>query len=289
MAAEVHPQMRRIVVAGVVLCAAAPLALAQRRAQLAEGYIVTLEVRALAAEVKLPKGAGEAKAVASSLKPDSPLVARFYLAQDISRMEVVSTDFVLPAGTLVFHKAGDKFYVIADPKSKTYVPMDSGGVLNALEGGAGIVNSQYTAKVTHTPDRKDIAGAPCRKSIVTITYASLIPFENDRILIQQKNDIEVWHTPELVSAAAMDHFFFRFQQDKTGATQKVLAGELGFPMEVNLVVTNVAEGKKASAVQPGSLHATVTDVKLSKKLPAELFQIPPEGYTRVDRNPFAGR
>jgi hypothetical protein len=284
-----HQQMRRIVVASAVLCAAAPVALAQGRAQLAEGYIVTLEVRALATDVKLAKGAGEARAVVSSLKPDTPVVGRFYLAQDISRMEVVSTDFVLPAGTLVLHKAGDKFYVIADPKSKTYVPMDSEGLLNALEGGAGIVNSQYTAKVTHTPERKEIAGAPCRKSIVTITYASLIPFENDRILIQQKNDIEVWHTSQLVSAAAMDHFFFRFHQDKTGATQKVLSSELGFPMEVNLVVTNVAEGKKASAVQPGSLHATVTDVKLSKKLPAELFQIPPEGYARVDRNPFTRR
>jgi len=279
--------MRKIVVASAVLCAAAPLALAQRRAQLAEGYIVTLEVRALAAEVKLPKGAGEAKAVASSLKPDSPLVARFYLAQDISRMEVVSTDFVLPAGTLVFHKAGDKFYVIADPKSKTYVPMDSGGVLNALEGGAGIVNSQYTAKVTHTPDRKDIAGAPCRKSIVTITYASLIPFENDRILIQQKNDIEVWHTSSLVSSSALDHFFFKFQRDKTGTVQKVLAAEIGFPMEVNLVVTQGSgTGKKAASAQPGSLHFLVTDVKVDKKLDGELFRIPPAGYTRIEKNPY---
>jgi len=37
---------------------------------------------------------------------------------------VLSTDFVLPAGTLVMHKAGDRYYVIADPKEKTYLVMD---------------------------------------------------------------------------------------------------------------------------------------------------------------------
>jgi hypothetical protein len=160
-------------------------------------------------------------------------------------------------------------------------------LLNALEGGAGIVNSEYTAKVAHTAEHKTIAGANCRKSIVTVTYVASIPMENDHILVQRKNDIEVWHTPELTSPAALDHFFFRFQQDKTGAVRKVLGEELGFPMEVSFVVTNAGEGKRASVVQAGSLHAVVTDAKIDKKLPAEIFQIPPADYTRVDRNPFA--
>jgi len=281
--------MKTLALACALSLAVAPVALAQAlKAPTTDGYLVTLEVRALATGLKPPKGAVEAQALASSLQADSPFVGRFQLAHDISRMEVVSTDFVLPAGTLVLHKAGDKFYVIADPKTKTYVAMDSEGLLNALEGGAGVVNTQYTAKVTHTAERKSIAGVACKKSIVTVTYASAIPFENDRILVQRKNDIEVWHTPELVSAAAMDHFFFRFQQDKTGTCRKVITEEIGFPMEVNLVVTNEGDGKNAGAVQPGSLHATVADVKAAKKIPAEIFQIPPVGYTRVQKNPFAG-
>ena len=279
--------MRRLFVGCVVACAAGTAFAQARKPQCTEGYVVTLEGRALATSLEATKSTAESKAVASSLKAESPFVGRFQLAQDMSRMEVLSTDFVLPAGTLVLHKAGDKFYVIADPKTKTYVPMDAAVLLNALEGGAGVVNSEYTAKVAHTTEHKTIAGTTCRKSIVTITYVASIPLENDRILVQRKNDIEVWHTPELTSPAALDHFFFRFQQDKTGACRKVLGEELGFPMEVNLVVTNAGDGKRASVVQAGSLHAVVTDAKIDRKLPAEIFQIPPADYTRVDRNPFA--
>ena len=56
-----------------------------------------------------------------------------------------------------------------------------------------------------------------------MTYVTSMPLENDRILVQQKNDIEVWHTSGLSSAAAMDHFFFKFQRDKTGEVRKTLA------------------------------------------------------------------
>ncbi len=43
-----------------------------------------------------------------------------------------------------------------------------------------------------------IAGLPARKSIVTVNYVTSMPLENDRILVQQKNDIEIWHTSGLV-------------------------------------------------------------------------------------------
>src|SRR5688500_9412695 len=139
----------------------------------------------------------------------SSLESRVHLSHDLSRLEILSPDFVLPTGTIVMHKAGEKAYLIADPKAKTYHVMDSAGLLSALEGGAGIVNSAYDAKVTHTDEKKQIAGLNTRKSIVTVSYASTIPLENDRVLVQQKNDIEIWHTSALVSSAAMDHFFFK--------------------------------------------------------------------------------
>ena len=160
----------------------------------------------------------------------------------------------------------DGYYVIADPREHTYVVMDSETLLNALEGGAGIVNTQYEAKVQHTDERKAIAGIPCRKSIVTVTYVSSIPLENDHVLVQQKNDIEVWHTSALVSSAATDHFFFKFQRDRTGLVQKAVSAEIGFPMEVDLVVTQ-GSGRKAPAPAPGSLHMVVTDVK---RMPQDL-------------------
>ena len=132
------------------------------------------------------------------------------------------------------HKAGDKFYVIADPKAQTYVVMDSQALLEALEGSGGVVNTQYEARVQHTDQKKIIAGVSCRRSVVVVTYVSSIPLENDRVSVQQKNEIEVWHTSELVSSAALDHFFFKFQQDKTGVVQKTVSSEIGFPMEVNM-------------------------------------------------------
>src|SRR5262249_21546634 len=116
-------------------------------------YIVTTEIEANAPELKAPGGAsGEAQALASQIRHQAQLVSRFLLAQDFSRQEIVSTDFVLPAGTYVQHKAGDRFYTIADPKAKTYLVMDAETLLSALEGGAGIVNSQYEAKVRHTAE-----------------------------------------------------------------------------------------------------------------------------------------
>jgi hypothetical protein len=182
------------------------------------------------------------------------------------------------------HKAGEQFYAIADPKAKTYLVMDSETLLNALEGGAGIVNSEYQAKVQHTEERKTIAGYPARKSIVTVTYVSSVPFENDRILVQQKNDIEVWHTSSLVSRAATDHFFFKFQRDKTGQVHKAVSTELGFPLEVHLVTTQ-GTGRKAAAPQAGAIHMLVTEVKQEPRLDSELFRIPPAGYKRVEKLP----
>jgi len=248
------------------------------------GYVATFEVRATAPGLETsPSAAPEARAITSRLKGVSSLVSRVWLAQDLSRQEVLSTDSILPAGTLVMHKAGDKFYVIADPKAQTYVVMDSQALLEAIEGSGGVVNTQYEARVQHTDERKVIAGVPCRKSVVVVTYVSSIPLENDRVSVQQRNEIEVWHTSELVSSAALDHFFFKFQQDRTGVVHKAVASEIGFPMEINMVVTQ-GTGRKSGA--PGSLHMAVTEVGRASRLDTELFRIPPAGYRRTDKNVY---
>ncbi len=276
--------------AALFLVAFAPLAAAQpAKPVYVKGWAVTADIEALAPAMKAPgKAAPEAQALVGALHNTSKLSSRFTLAQDISRQEILSTDFILPAGTLVIHKAGDRFYVIANAKQKSYVVMDASELFTALEGGAGIVNTQYQAKVDHTSERRDIAGYPCRKSILTVTYASAIPFENDRILVQQQNQIEIWHTSFLPSRAAMDHLFFRFQQDKTGTVSKVVGEELGFPMEVRFVITQ-AGAKKSDAIQPGSFHYLVTAVSQEPKLDVVDFNIPPTDYRKLEKNPyFAG-
>lgn len=270
-----------------MLVATAPLALAQpSKPELVDGYVVTADIEALAPAMKAPgKSAPEALALMGALHDTSRLSSRFMLAQDLSRQEILSTDFILPAGTLVMHKSGDRFYVIADPKARNFVIMDASDLLTALEGGAGIVNTQYSAKVVHSDERREIAGYACRKSILTVTYASAIPFENDHILVQRQNDIEIWHTSRLVSSSVMDHFFFRFQQDKTGTCRKVVGEEIGFPMEIRFVITQQG-AKKSDAIQPGSFHFLVSEVKPEKKLDAALFTIPPPGYRKLDKNPY---
>ena len=141
-------------------------------------------------------------------------------------------------------------------------------------------------RVRHTTEKKAIAGYPCRKSVVTVAYVSSIPFENERVFVQRKNDIELWHTTDIPSSAALDHLFFKFQRDKTGAVEKELRAEIGFPMELTLVVTQGEGTKKGPTVQPGSLHMLVTEAKEDKKLDPELFKIPPTGYQRIDKSPF---
>ena len=251
-----------------------------------DGYVMTVEIRATAPQVETSASAApEVRALGSRLKAASSLTSRIFLAQDLSRQEVLSTDFVLPAGTLVMHKAGDRYYVIADPKEKTYLVMDAEVLLDVIEGGAGVVNSQYEAHVRHTDEHKTIAGVPCRKSVVTVNYISSIPLDNDRVAVQQHNDIEVWHTSTLISSAAMDHFFFKFQRDRTGQVQKAVSSEIGFPMEVTVVVTQ-GSGRRSALPAPGSLHMVVTEVKKEPRLDSDLFRIPPAGYRRVEKSPY---
>jgi hypothetical protein len=120
-----------------------------------------------------------------------------------------------------------------------------------------------------------------------VSYVSQIPVDNDKVLVQQKNALDVWHTSSLVSSAAMDHFFFKYQRDQTGVVQRELAREVGFPMEVNIVVTQGAStNPKAQAPKPGSVQMVVTTVKQDKELDIELFRIPPVGYRRLDRAPY---
>src|SRR5439155_16240338 len=99
-------------------------------------------------------------ALAPELK--THLEARVYLAEDLSRVEELSTDSILPAGVFLLHQAGERFYAIADPRAKTYFVMDSGTLLDALEGAAGIVNSRYVASVRNTDEKNTIAVFPCR-------------------------------------------------------------------------------------------------------------------------------
>jgi hypothetical protein len=87
-----------------------------------------------------------------------------------------------------------------------------------------------------------------------------------------------------VSAVAMDHLFFKFQQDKVGAVRRVIEQDLGFPAEVKFVVTQA--GAKTAAPQAGSFHSVVTEFRKEKKLEGAMFQIPPADYRRLERNPY---
>ena len=110
------------------------------------------------------------------------------------------------------------------------------------------------------------------------------------MLVQQKNDVEIWHTTSLSSAAAFEHFFFKFQRDKTGLVRRTVANEIGFPMEVKMVVTAAGAGaaQRAATPQAGSLHALVREVAKEDELDVELFRIPPANYKRVERMPWFG-
>jgi hypothetical protein len=252
-----------------------------------EGWVVTMEIQAeLPGLAKEETASPEAVALLGYFHTRSRLVSRFYLVQSIARQEIVGTDFTLPEGTVLLHKAGDRYYAVADPKAKTFVAMDADTLIRALEGGVGVQNTQYDAKVRHTTEKKVVAGLECRKSIATVTYVTSMPFENDRVLVQQKNEMEVWHTSQIAAPAVFEHLFLRFQQDRTGAIQKVFTAELGFPMEVHMTASlGAAVGGKAPKTPPAAIHMAVTEARKDKKLDVELFRIPPAGYQKTERLP----
>ncbi len=272
------------IAATLVVCSAVQ-AQVRPAAKAVEAYSAALEISALAPAGKTgPGAAAEAEALVGKLRSATKVSANALLALAFSRIEITSTDFVLPAGTIILHEAGQRHYVIANPKDKTYVIMDAGGLLNAIEGGAGVVNTQYHARTQHTREEKEIAGFKCKKSILEVTYASSVPFESSSILVQQKNNVEIWHTPTAVSASALDHLFFKFRQDRTGEVQKVVAADIGFPMEIHFVVTP-AQAPATAAPQPGSFELRVTELKTGHADPA-VFQMPPAGFRKLERNPY---
>jgi hypothetical protein len=273
-------------VALVALTLVAPQGDALRAPKLATGYVATVEVKALAPSTTATRAtAPEAAALVGKLRQSTQVSVQAFLSGPLSRVVILSTDFILPKGTLVLHEAGAKAYLIADPEAKTYIVMDAEALLSAIEGTAGVVNSEYEAKVSHERESREIAGQTCRKSVVTVSYASSMPFENDRIVVQQKNDIEVWHTNALESGTALDQLFFRFQRDRTGQVQRTLSQELGFPLEATLLVSPL-KGTRGKEPQAGSFQMRVSEVRVDKKLDPQLFALPPAGFRRLDKNPY---
>jgi len=250
-----------------------------------EGYVGTMEIAALAPGGTSTTAPPESEALLGKLASSAKVTLHVQLAKSFSRFEVVSDGFILPRGTLVLHDAGARHYVIADPKAKTFVIMDASKLVAALEGSLGVVNSEYQARARHTHESKEIAGVPCRKAILEVTYASSIPFENDHIVIAQKNEIEIWHAPPAVPTAALEHLLFKYQQDRTGQLKRVLSQDIGFPMEIRCIVTPAAADAKQTP-QAGSFEMKVTEVKVDRHLDPELFRLPPAGYRQLERNPY---
>ncbi len=258
------------------------------RRKTVDGFVLTAQIKALTPPGQAAPGAApEVRALAAGLARVAQITVKAQLAKASSRIEIVSPGFALPPGTLVMHEAGQRSYVLANPKDRTFVVMDAEALVNAVEGTMGVVDNEYQARVQHLRETKLIAGHLCSRSKLIVTYASSIPFESDRILVQQKNEVEIWHTPSGVAVAALDHLFFKFRGDRTGQVQKVVGQELGFPLEITFVGTPAAAGAKATA-QPGSFHMVVTDIQADRLEPA-LFTIPPEGFRRLERNPYFAR
>lgn len=257
-----------------------------RQPGMVDVYVVTAEFDALAPVTNAKGLTPEAQAILDKLRAIKHVSSRFYLVGNVLRQEILSDGFILPKGTVILHKAGDRYFAIVDDKAKTFLPVDAATVIAALEGGAGIENSQYDAKVTNTTEKRAIAGLPCRKSLIDVSYVSMVPFENEKIPVQGKNQIEIWHTAKLPSDAAQDQIFFNYNKDKTGRVRRAIATDIGFPMEVRFVVTQPGT-KKAEGAQPGSFHMLVTDAKV-EKMHEDLFAIPPKGYSRLQKNPYFG-
>jgi hypothetical protein len=249
------------------------------------GYVGTAEITALAPAGASSTRAPETETLLGKLGSSAKVTLHVQLAKSFSRFEILSDGFILPRGTLVLHEAGARHYVIADPKAKTFVIMDAGKLVGALEGSLGVVNTEYQARARHTHEIKQIAGIPCHKAIVEVTYASSIPFESDKIVVAQKNAIEIWHAPPAVPTAALEHLLFKYQQDRTGQLKRVLSQDIGFPMEVRCIVTPAATDARQTP-QAGSFEMKVTVINIDRNLDPELFRLPPAGYRQLERNPY---
>lgn len=254
-----------------------------------EADIVTVDIEATTTEARpeAASGSGEAAWLIERLRNAVKLSSRFTLSDEVSIQEVLSTDFLLPEGSKVYHKRGEATFLLADPAAKTYYPMGTASLMAALEGGAGIVNSQYDARVEHSDEKQKLVGLECRRSTVRVSYASAVPLENDTVYVQRRVEMTVWHTHEIPSSAFVEHVFFQYQSDAAQRVKNTLLSELGFPMQLDFVLTR--EGAKGRKEEPGSFRLKVREAQVQVALDPELFKLPPAGFRRLDRNPYLKR
>lgn len=210
----------------------------------------------------------------------STLKQSMQIADDRGRMVFTNEDSYIPKGTELRYKPGDK-YVLADPAKKSYWAMTGGELGNLLEGGPGMVRSDYTIAVTDSKEKETVAGIEAVRSDAQIGFGWNVKTKTGDKSGKIKVNLSIWHSadPKFKEpwAKMMIDFLAVPFQDPAG--QKVvdeLKSKVKFPVKWSMEVIN--EGSKLEKDEkPPKLVTAALSVDI-KDVPRVDLAYPPAGF-----------
>jgi hypothetical protein len=210
----------------------------------------------------------------------STLKQAMQIADERGRMVFTNEDSYIPKGTELRYKPGAK-YVLADPAKKQYWAMTGGELGNLLEGGPGMVRSDYAIAITDAKEKETIAGLETVRSDANIGFAWSVKTKTGDKSGKIKVNLAIWHSADAKLKAPWAKMMIDFLavpfQDPAG--QKIvdeLKSKIKFPVKWAMEVIN--EGAKLEPDEkPPKLVTTALSIEV-KDVPRADLAYPPTGF-----------
>jgi hypothetical protein len=203
------------------------------------------------------------------------------VSDERGRMVFTNEDSYIPKGTELRYKPGDK-YVLADPTKKQYWVMTGGELGNLLEGGPGMMRSDYAISITETKEKETVAGIEAVRSDAAIGFAWSVKTKSGDKSGKIKVNLAIWHSAdpkfkEPWGKMMIDFLAVPFQDPQGQKVVDELKSKIKFPVKWAMEVIN--EGAKLEAGEkPPKLVTSALSVDV-KDVPRADLSYPPPGLT----------
>lgn len=211
----------------------------------------------------------------------STLKQSMEISDERGRMIFTNEDSYIPKGTELRYKPGDK-YVLADPTKKQYWAMTGGELGNLLEGGPGMVRSDYTISITDSKDKETVAGIETVRSDAQIGFAWSVKTKTGDKSGKIKVNLAMWHSADAKfkdpwAKMMIDFLAVPFQDPAGKKIVDELKSKVKFPVKWAMEVIN--EGTKLEKDEkPPKLVTAALSVDI-KDVPRADLSYPPGGFT----------
>lgn len=211
----------------------------------------------------------------------STLKQSMQISDERGRMVFTNEDSYIPKGTELRYRPGDK-YVLADPGKKQYWAMTGGELGNLLEGGPGMVRSDYAISVTDSKEKETVAGIEAVRSDAKIGFFWRMKVKSGEKSGKIKVNLSIWHSADAKfkepwAEMMIDFLAVPFQDPAGQKIVEELKSKIKFPVKWAMEVIN--EGTKLEKDEkPPKLVTAALSIDV-KDVPRADLAYPPAGFT----------